>query len=238
MDLNYSHTLNPSFEINHWWMRSRYRLIDQAIEKITRPSFSVLEIGAGTGINLRYLREHYGSRILRMVGTDPAATEKTAAELSVQKEWPIDRFDLILLLDVLEHCPDPISLLRDLRSRLAEGGYLLVTVPAFQALWSHYDELAHHVKRYSFKMLTRELNAGGWHIESQFFLFALLFPLFAAQRIFVRLGLTHPQLFKPVPAVINHVLYFLTRLEMLLFMRGNRWVGSSIIAFASRATHE
>ena len=67
--------------------------------------------------------------------------------------WEADTFDLITCLDVIEHTPDDRATLPELRRVTRPGGWLLVTVPAYQALWSQHDEANHHFRRYSRRML-------------------------------------------------------------------------------------
>ncbi len=73
-----------------------------------------------------------------------------------------DSFDLVALLDTLEHCQDDMAVLRECRRACAPGGYLVVTTPAFMALWSHNDELNRHYRRYTGSELRRKLAAAGF----------------------------------------------------------------------------
>ena len=63
--------------------------------------------------------------------------------------WEDETFDLITCLDVIEHTPDDRVTLRELHRVTRPGGYLLVTVPAYQALWSQHDVANHHFRRYN-----------------------------------------------------------------------------------------
>ncbi len=138
-------------------------------------------------------------------------------------------------MDVLEHVREPVELLAQLHARLKTSGYLLVTVPAFPSLWTAYDELAHHDKRYTLKALISELRSAHFALEEYFFLFGTLFPLFIIQRLALKWRPTSDaKLFKPVPSWLNSLLYTLTSFEMRTWMRHNRWWGSSVVALARR----
>src|SRR5439155_18247453 len=82
---------------------------------------------------------------------------------------------LVGILDVLEHLPDDVAVLRDLRRMLAPRGVLLLTVPAHQSLWSYFDEASNHQRRYSPRELREKLRAAGFNVE---YLSQFMMPLF------------------------------------------------------------
>ena len=83
-------------------------------------------------------------------------------------------FELVLLLDVLEHVADEARLLRQAAGRLAPGGQLLVTVPAFEALYSAHDEFLGHHRRYRRRALTRRVRTAGLVPRQSGYLFGSL----------------------------------------------------------------
>ncbi|NDC39107.1 MAG: class I SAM-dependent methyltransferase [Proteobacteria bacterium] len=98
----------------------------------------VLDIGSGSGVMAQELRE-LGVRDLYAVETDPETRAHTASLYtqisdSIQS-YVGQQFDLVLLLDVLEHIPDPLSCLREVLPLVAPGGRLLFSVPNV-AHWS------------------------------------------------------------------------------------------------------
>lgn len=74
-------------------------------------------------------------------------------------------FNLIGLFDVLEHLPDDQQVLCDLYTLLADGGVLLLTVPAHPALWSYFDDASHHYRRYPVAELRSKLTSSGYRVE-------------------------------------------------------------------------
>ena len=104
----------------------------------------------------------------------PAAARWARSQVGRLEElpWEDGTFDLITCLDVIEHVPDDVAALAELRRVCRPGGWLLVTVPAYQALWSRHDEANHHYRRYSRAALRaaarrRRLAAGADELVQQ-----------------------------------------------------------------------
>ena len=81
----------------------------------------------------------------------------------------------ILLLDVLEHLPHDVEVLRNIRRALAPGAFLFLTVPAFQLLWSPWDEVQKHKRRYTEASLRQALEVAGFSVQRCTYFFAPLF---------------------------------------------------------------
>lgn len=79
--------------------------------------------------------------------------------------WVDESFDLVTLLDVLEHTADDLVTLEEMRRVVRPGGYLLVTVPAYQVLWSNHDVVNDHYRRYSRRTLHAAATSSGWSVE-------------------------------------------------------------------------
>ena len=85
--------------------------------------------------------------------------------------------DLVLMMDVLEHVPDDVALLKEYADTMEKGGRVLITVPAFQFLWSGHDVFLEHYRRYTIEMMEKTIrDAGLTPVKSRYF-FGLLFPL-------------------------------------------------------------
>lgn len=97
--------------------------------------------------------------------------------------WADDTFQLITCLDVIEHIPDERLALRELRRVSKPGGWLLVTVPAYQALWSLHDEANHHYRRYVRRTLRRVALDAGWDVLRMTSFNSVLLPPAAVVRI-------------------------------------------------------
>lgn len=177
-------------EQDHWWFVARRAIIDSLVRThIPLPSDArVLEAGCGTGGNLPLLAQ-YGALDALEYDADARALAAArglcrveAAALPGEIGFGERCYDLIALLDVLEHIDEDEASLRSLGARLAPDGRLLLTVPAAPWLWSDHDVLHHHKRRYTHDSLLKVIKAAGLKVEKSGYFNSLLFPLAVAQR--------------------------------------------------------
>src|SRR5579872_4427310 len=154
----------------HWWFVARRKLIATLIEQQVNPppDARILEIGAGTGSNIAML-QRYG--VVEAVEPDDAARAFATARTGVAFKGGLlpdgvdladGAYDMIAMLDVLEHIPGDQEALAALGPKLAPGGRILVTVPANPWLWSSHDVAHHHQRRYTAKTLREIFDAAGF----------------------------------------------------------------------------
>jgi SAM-dependent methyltransferase len=167
----------------HPWETARVKAILQIVGGLGLAAPRVLDVGAGDGYLLGALHAALGFR--RAIAQDIHLTESLAREISQpgiefvrELTDPAYRAELILLLDVLEHVADPAELLSQLtRERLAPGGRLLITVPAFQRLYTEHDRALKHFRRYSRGQVIEQARRAGLSVIQSGYLFAsLLLP--------------------------------------------------------------
>jgi SAM-dependent methyltransferase len=103
-----------------------------------------------------------------------------------QVPFPDESFDLIVLLDVLEHIGEDKAALAALAAKLKPGGHLLVTVPAFSFLWSEHDESHHHHRRYRLPQLTGLMKQCRLEPTFASYFNTWLFPLIALVRVVLK----------------------------------------------------
>jgi len=182
-------------DADHWWFTARRQIVSALIRQQVplKPGARILEVGAGTGSNLAML-QGFG----RVDAIEPDESARALASrrggiavggglLPDQVELEDGRYDLIVLLDVLEHIDDDIGSLKVLRRKLAPGGRMLLTVPAAPWLWSAHDVAHHHKRRYTAGTLRAAFAAGGFSIRHISHFNTLLYPLVAAARIVGRI---------------------------------------------------
>jgi SAM-dependent methyltransferase len=216
-------------EDRHWWYRGRRRVLERTIDGLGLPPRArVLDAGCGSGRNMVDLA-HWGT--VTGVELSEAAAEAArgrhvgeVVEGSVlEMPFAPASFDLVVCLDVIEHLQDDRAALRELRRVLAPGGALLVTVPAYQWLWSGHDVVNHHHRRYSRTTLRRAARDAGWECERTTHFNSLLLPVAVALRALDRLHARATEssldLWVP-PAPLNWLLQQPLNLEAALIGRG------------------
>ena len=174
---------------HHWWYRGRRKIIRTELDRLPLPADArLLDAGCGSGRTLEELVDYgevYGIEL------DPEAAEVARSRGVGQVErgrleelpWEDATFDLITCLDVIEHTPDDRVTLRELRRVCKPGGWLLVTVPAYQALWSMHDDANHHFRRYGRRSLREAALEEGWRLRRMTSFNTLLLAPAAAVRL-------------------------------------------------------
>lgn len=174
---------------DHWWFVGRRRIIRALIERF-RPKpgrLAILEVGCGTGSNIALLQE-FGTVEAIEPDDHARAFSEQRTDIAIKGGYlpnvPLEdgRYDLIVLLDVLEHIPDDHGALVALRSKLAPGGRLLLTVPGIPALWSGHDVAHHHQRRYTAKTLEAVVKQAGFRTIHRGAFNSLLLPLIVGVR--------------------------------------------------------
>jgi len=225
---------------HHWWYRGRRRIIRAELDRIPLArAAQVLDAGCGSGRTLEELGR-YGE--VHGIELNPEAAEVARARgrgevLMGRLEalpWDDDTFDLITCLDVIEHTPDDRVTLRELRRVCKPGGWLLVTVPAYQALWSLHDVANHHYRRYGRRTLRSAAVGAGWTVVRVSSFNALLLAPAAVVRLAQRRELASDG-YTPAltlgPAWLNQALEGPLRIEAQWLAQGRTLpVGLSLMA--------
>ncbi|MBI1949662.1 MAG: class I SAM-dependent methyltransferase [Deltaproteobacteria bacterium] len=150
----------------------------------------VLDVGAGDGWLAGELRRAVGCSVTCWDEgySDDDEGRLRAAGLEACRAPPAGPFDAALLLDVLEHADDDVALLGAVVARVRAGGRLLVTVPAWPALFSEHDRALLHRRRYTPASCRRLLVEGGLRVDEAGGLFHGLLAPRALAVLVERLG--------------------------------------------------
>ncbi|WP_053227125.1 class I SAM-dependent methyltransferase [Solirubrobacter soli] len=226
---------------DHWWYRGRRRVVRAELEQLPIPCHArLLDAGCGSGRTLDVLADfgHASGIDLSEDAVDVARSRgHTDVHVAPVEAIPYadGTFDLVTCLDVIEHTRDDDVALRELRRVSRPGGLLLVTVPAYQALWSHHDEANMHYRRYERRSLRCAAEASGWTIVRETSFNGLLLAPAAAVRLATRrYGFARSDL-ALTPASLNRVLELPLRLESCVLGAGARIpVGLSLLAVLRR----
>jgi SAM-dependent methyltransferase len=180
------HTL----EANHFWFRSRNRLVQQVFRRSFPSAGSFLEIGCGTGFVLSGLRARFPN--LHLAGSEIFADGLHFAEERLPgvslfqmdaRRVPFEReFDVIGVFDVLEHIEEDEVVIRELFRASRPGGGLMVTVPQHPSLWSKVDDYACHKRRYTRTELVDKVRRGGFEVLQVTSFVSLLLPILLLSR--------------------------------------------------------
>lgn len=230
-------------EFRHWWFQGRRKIIfDWIRNTIGFEARTILDIGSGTGLNAELFKQ-LGAKVTGLESSDVAIaqTKERFPGLNIIKgEFPgvvlSDRFQIVTLFDVLEHFQDDLVALRSVHSLLEDGGYAVITVPAFSFLWAEHDELAHHKRRYTKPLLQKRLAESGFSVvRASYFNILFFLPIFFI-RLFRRFlgfrkGLS--DIFM-IPEPFNTVFAFIFGLERFWLRFMNLPFGVSIIIIAKK----
>lgn len=227
-------------ETTYFWHVGRREILKEALLRhLKNPtSLSVLDIGCGTGGNIILLKEFgrvtgldFSEEALRWAqgrGFDQLIKADATAI-----PFPDNTFDLVSALDTLEHIVDDSKVMEECFRVLKPGGIFLVTVPAYQWLFSQHDEAIHHVRRYSMSDLAGKAKSAGFEVLERSHFVVLALPINLLRKIrdkFFRKIDVQPQIYDIVfPPFINFMLLSWLRLEKRIM----RWLplpaGTSII---------
>ena len=225
MDLK-SYQLHSDYEDTYWWFLSRRLLflnqVDKAAQNLSslnRP-LNILDYGCGTGINLSFL-----SKFGRVTGADifdswvdqpPKAVDFPRMNLNKENKERFHGFDIITVLDVIEHMEDDIQGLNEIRKFLSPSGQIIITVPACPWLWSGEDIVSHHKRRYTKRRLQEACQAAGLEILFISYFNLLVLPLIAGaiwfHKIFFPAKSSESNL-RPINPLLNKLLFKLSAVD-------------------------
>ena len=231
-------------EDRHWWYRGRRSVLERVVADLHLPARArILDAGCGSGRNMVEFARHGEVTGIELSPTSVGlARERGAGEVVegsvLEMPFEADAFDLAASLDVIEHLEDDLQALRELRRVVAPGGSLLVTVPAYQWLWSGHDEINHHHRRYTRRSLQSVGEQAGWQQVRTTYFNSLLLPAAIALRVLDRFSRKTTEssldLWVP-PAPVNWLLERPLAIEAALIGRGGRIPAGTVAARACSA---
>ncbi len=172
-----------AFGRDNWFNRHRFEIVSNYLT--SPPEQTLLDFGCGNGLFFKYLQQHNQHLLssLSLSGYDPYFANTASQEDGVNFYSSIDnmptQFDFITALDVIEHTENDKKTLRQIHALLAPDSTLLLTVPAYQCLYSLHDAAIGHYRRYTKKSLSHILSKAGFSVVySSYFLVFLIPPVF------------------------------------------------------------
>lgn len=231
-----------ALEDSYWWFVGRREIIRRLMAATLPGGMRILDWGCGPGGNYQMLSQfgHVTAvdasdeslAFCRERGIPDVVKANTLADFP-----PGEPYDLVTTFDVLEHIDDDVGFLRDLRPRLKDGGHVLVSVPAYQFLWSDLDRLLGHVRRYSRPALVRRFEEAGYTVRTaSYFNMFVAAPFILVRWLQARSGKTATlkEYAMDLPAWLNGILIWLEKIESVILPRVSLPFGSSVIVLARK----
>lgn len=231
---------------DHFWLQWRLKAILgllTAHEILPDRELRALDIGGGAGV-FRTQAESATRWTVDLADLNPSALLKADPGRGRTLYYDIlqpdpqltGRYDLVFVLDVIEHLSDPATFLEAAGSHLAPGGCLVANVPALEACRSRFDDVVGHLRRYDKPQLSIvAAKAGLKDLEMRYWGLSMV-PLLQLRKLMLaRLSNKDDILdrgFRPPGHVSSAVLKALLRLETRLLPSPP--LGSSLLLLASR----
>ncbi|MBI5118371.1 class I SAM-dependent methyltransferase [Candidatus Poribacteria bacterium] len=228
---------------NHWWFVGTRDILFSSAQTDSLKDRPILDIGCGSGLmmkrftaagrifgmdcNMGALAYCRGTGISRLCRADAGALPfKSGA------------FGLLIAADLLEHCEDDNAVLREVFRVAAPKGNLLVSVPAYESLWSAHDAALHHKRRYSKKELLGKVESAGFRVKRVSYFNTLLFgPVALARLTFGRLrkaSANYRIKYHEDLRLLNQLLLGAMRMERWLLGRCDLPFGLSLLLLATK----
>lgn len=237
MDLKESNILGDEVD-QHWYYQSKAKAVQKMLKQVTPKS--ILDVGAGSGYFSKYLLTHSSANKAWCI--DISYTEESDVILkntkNIHYRQSIDSSDadLVILMDVLEHVDNDVQLLREYIAKVQSGAYFLISVPAFQLLWSEHDIYLEHKRRYTLNEIEKTASDAGLKIIQGSYYFGAIFPIAASIRLLAKFMPAKKEptsQLKPHNPIVNQLLLGASSLELPIF-KYNRLAGLSAFCLAQK----
>ena len=241
MDPGYGRHYRELYE-NHWWWRAREGTLVEELHRLFPDSraLAILDVGCGDGLFFERLRQ-FGE--VEGIESEAALVDPRGPNRSRITVAPFDasfnpgkRYDLILMLDVLEHLDAPEEALRHAVSLLRAGGKMVVTVPAFRMVWTNHDRLNEHRTRFTKRSFRLVAASAGIEIIEMRYFFIWLFAAKLATRMAELILPREPRNPRIPSSGINGFLYQVSRFEEKLTRIIPAPIGSSLLVVGERSS--
>ncbi len=229
-------------EKDDWWFVGRHKIIANFLEKYlgNKKDLKILDIGCGAGGMIDLLSQ-YGTTI----GVDK---DRQIAQFNrkngrkvfhgdlVKLSFPDSSFDLVSLLEVLEHVDDDLQGLKEVRRILKPGGTFFISVPVFPFLWSSHDYASHHKRRYMKGELLDKIKKTGFRIKNVTYFDSFLFPVILTYRFWSNVFVKekYKSNFIDYPPLVNGFLKLIFSSESFFLKRFNLPLGVSLLVIARK----
>lgn len=229
-------------ERDHWWYRVRREIVLDVFHalRVDLPAMpKILDVGCGAGGLMKAL-EPFGEVHGIDISSDVVefcrarGSDRVMVGSMSNIPYPDHAFDVVFALDVLEHINDDRAGLREIHRVLRPGGFLVLTVPAFQFLWGITDTLSDHMRRYTRVPLVKKITAASFRVLRSTYFNTILFLPIAFIRLSVRMFGVRMRSETFTPGSMNALLYHLFHFEKKLLRFTNFPFGVSLLVVAQK----
>jgi ubiquinone/menaquinone biosynthesis C-methylase UbiE len=231
------------FERTYWWFLGKRFLVRTMIKRLVIEEGSrgpvFLDIGCGTGMIMELLRS-FGSVFGIEVSQEALQFLKQhqlkgLAQADANQSIPFknNTFFAITCMDVLEHLEDDLAVLKEAFRVCKPGGYMIITVPAFDLLWSPHDIALHHKRRYTKKQLLNRIKGLHWEmIKCSYYNTVLFLPILFVRKLRNQLTTTtdaRSDFYVNLPPWLNRMLSWVLLSEIRFLRHFDLPVGVSLL---------
>jgi SAM-dependent methyltransferase len=227
------------YEQNYWWHIGRLEIIQTYVKKALKgqkkPYF--LNIGCGTGGTIDMLEKH--AKVENADISDEAITfmnkmgYKNITKVDdIELPYADKTFDAVGAFDVLEHIEDQVGALKEWHRVLKDDGAVIITVPAYQWLWSEHDVSLHHKRRYTIKSLIKAAEKAGFKPEKKSYAIVFSLPLVVGFRFVnkaLRRKINSETSYVPVSDKVNKLFTKFLKAEAKLHKKVSLPAGTTVV---------
>lgn len=233
-------TVSP---LDHFWVQRRFEVFQKLAGSLLQSGQTIAEVGCGHGLVQSQIEKAYAREVTGFDLND-FALQRNQSQRSPVFCYDIcqrapqfrHRFDFIVMFDVLEHIDNEDEFLQAVLFHLAPMGHLALNVPAGQWLYSAYDEMDGHKRRYSMRSLLEVMRRNGFTIVTSSYWGLPLVPLVLLRKLWLATKHGDPTAvsagFDSRTRTINQSLRLLSRCEPL----PQKFSGTSVMAVVKRDT--
>lgn len=240
-------------EQTYWWHVGRLNIIKAYIERALRgwkqqaaggKKPRILNVGCGTGGTIDML-ESFGQTDNVDISSEAITFMRQRGYKRLTKvdgiELPFKAksYDLVGAFDVLEHIEDHVDALKEWKRVLKDDGAIVITVPAYQWLWSGHDVSLHHKRRYTAAHLAAAAKQAGLKVERKSYAIVFSLPMVVGFRFLNKaLGrkTDSETSYVDVPEWVNQMFIGLLRAEAQLHKAVSFPAGTSVVTILRKRT--
>ncbi len=233
MDLKEEEAVGDQID-QHWYYVAKAKLLGAHLGH--KQTNHILDVGAGSGWFSKWLlKEGFAQEATCVdLGYDIDRDETVDhRQIHYRKQIANCDADLVLMMDVLEHVDDDTEFLKEYLAKVAPGTMFIITVPAFNFLWSAHDEFLDHKRRYTIHSLLKVVTEAGATPLKKHYYYGMIFPLAVIIRLLRKNTDAHRSDIKPRHPIVNWILLAICSMERRV-MRFNTVAGLSVVCVCRR----